>query len=66
MNRGFVEPRPKREWFVVERFSAVVAPLRHGRKFALKRSTTNLTEQRLPAFVVRPSGCPLGTNRDPS
>jgi|ERR1051326_503690 hypothetical protein len=42
MNLGFVEQRSKREWFVV-RFSAVVVPLRHARKSALKRSTTNLT-----------------------
>ena len=43
MNRGFEEQHPERESFVVERFSAVVVPLRNILKSALKRSTTNLT-----------------------
>ena len=43
MNRGIVEQHQERESFVVERFSAVVVPLRNIRKSALKRSTTNLT-----------------------
>src|ERR1051326_8727324 len=42
-NLGFAEPHPKRSWFVVERFSAVVMPLRNILKSALKRSTTNPT-----------------------
>src|ERR1051326_3440610 len=45
MNLGFVEQHPKREWFVVERFSAVVVPFRDALKSALKRSTTNLTPE---------------------
>src|ERR1051326_4148341 len=45
-NLGFAEPHPKRSWFVVERFSAVVVPLRNILKSALKRSTTDLTRGR--------------------
>src|ERR1051326_6229423 len=52
MNLGFVEPYSKREWFVVERFSAVVVPFRHARKSALKRSTTNLSSR----ARLQPSG----------
>ena len=72
MNLGIVEQHPKWEWFVVERFSAVVVPLRNILKSALKRSTTNLTcgrfmvpmrakkEWRLPMNLPRPPHlCPL-------
>src|SRR5947207_15641766 len=45
MNLGFAEQHPKRQWFVVERFSAVVAPFRNALRSALKRSTTNLTSE---------------------
>jgi hypothetical protein len=53
MNLGFEEQYPKREWFVVERFSAVVVPLRNILKSALKRSTTNLP--RPLTFVLSPA-----------
>jgi hypothetical protein len=72
MNLGFVEnSTPERELFVVERFSAVVVPLRNIRKSALKRSTTNPTcgrfripmrakkEWRLPMNLPRPLTCVL-------
>jgi hypothetical protein len=43
--------------FVVERFSAVVVPLRRARKSALKRSTTNDSRSgccsTIPRFMVR-------------
>ena len=42
MKLGFAEPRPKWEWFVVERFSADWRALRNGTMTALNRSTTNL------------------------